>query len=104
MANYKIVVRKSVSNDLDRIPKKDVQRIIKAIRGLSADPRPSQSRKLSGEDKYRLRCGVYRVLYEIHNDQLTVCAVRIRHRKDIYCAQVSVDIDLVPKNRDQAYL
>jgi mRNA-degrading endonuclease RelE of RelBE toxin-antitoxin system len=41
-------------------------------------------RKLSGEDKYRLRCGVYRVLYEIHNDQLTVCAVRIRHRKDVY--------------------
>ncbi len=84
MANYKIVFRKSVSKDLDRIPKKDVQRIIKAIRALSAEPRPSQSRKLSGEQKYRLRCSVYRVLYEIYNDQLTICVVKIRHRKDVY--------------------
>ena len=84
MAQYKIVVRKSVSKDLTRIPKKDVQRILKAIRALAQDPRPPQSKKLSGEDKYRLRCGVYRVLYEIQDDKLIVCIVKIRHRKDIY--------------------
>jgi len=84
MVQYKIVVRKSVSKDLTRIPKKDVQRILKAIRALAQDPRPPQSKKLSGEDKYRLRCGVYRVLYEIQDDKLIVCIVKIRHRKDIY--------------------
>jgi len=84
MARYSITVRRSVSKDLDRIPKKDTQRIIKAIRALSDDPRPPQSKKLSGEEKYRLRCGVYRILYEIQDDQLIICVVRVRHRKDVY--------------------
>jgi mRNA interferase RelE/StbE len=84
MAGYSIVVRKSVATDLDRIPKKDSQRIISAIRSLSEDPRPPQSKKLSGDEKYRLRCGVYRILYEIQDDRLVICVVRVRHRKDVY--------------------
>lgn len=84
MGRYRVVVRKSVSKDLDRIPKKDVQRIVKAIGMLSDDPRPPQSRKLSGEEKYRLRCGVYRVVYEIQDEQLVICVVRVRHRRDVY--------------------
>jgi len=84
MAQYEIVVRKSVSKDLKPIPKKDVQRILKAIETLTDDPRPPQSTKLSGEEKYRLRCGVYRILYEIQDNQLIICIVKIRHRKDIY--------------------
>ena len=63
MAQYKIIVRKSVSKDLSKIPKKDVKRILKAIEGLSQDPRPPQSKKFSGDEKYRLSCGVYRVLF-----------------------------------------
>lgn len=84
MAQYKIIVRKSVSKDLNKIPKKDVKRILTAIRSLSKDPHPPQSTKLSGEEKYRLRCGVYRVLYEIQDEKLIVCIVRARHRKDAY--------------------
>ena len=84
MAQYSIVVKKSVSKDLKKVPKKDVQRILKSIKALSSNPRPQQSKKLSGEEKYRLRCGVYRVIYEIHDEQLIICVVRIRHRKDIY--------------------
>ena len=84
MAPYKIIIRKSVSKDMKRIPKKDVQRILKSIKALTQDPRPPQSKKLSGEEKYRLRCGVYRVLYEIQDKQLIVCVVRVRHRKDVY--------------------
>ena len=84
MAQYRVIVRKSVSKDLNRIPQKDVQRILKAIRALSQDPRPPLSKKLSGEEKYRLRCGAYRVLYEIQDEKLIVCIVRTRHRKDVY--------------------
>ncbi|MEN8207780.1 MAG: type II toxin-antitoxin system RelE/ParE family toxin [Candidatus Fermentibacteria bacterium] len=84
MASYRILIRKSVYKDLDRIPKKDVQRIIKAIGNLAEDPRPPQSRKLSGEEKYRLRCGSYRVVYEIQDEELVVCVVRARHRRDVY--------------------
>jgi mRNA interferase RelE/StbE len=84
MARYKILVRHSVYKDTEHFPKKDLLRIIKAISGLSEEPRPPQSRKLSGEEKYRLRCGSYRVLYEIRDEELIICIVRIRHRKDVY--------------------
>ncbi len=84
MAGYRILVAQSVYKDLDGIPANDVRRIVTAIEGLAEDPRPPQSRKLSGEEKYRLRCGVYRVLYEIRDDELVVFVVKARHRKDAY--------------------
>lgn len=84
MARYEIRFRRSVGKDLDPIPKQDVQRIITAIEGLANDPRPPQSRRLSGAEKYRLRCGVYRVLYEIQDSVLVVCVVRVGHRRAVY--------------------
>lgn len=84
MARYDLQIKKSVAKDLDPLPKKDVQRIVDAINGLADNPRPPQSLKLSGEEKYRLRCGAYRVLYEIHDDVLIVCVVKAGHRKDVY--------------------
>ena len=84
MARYKVILRQSVFKDLDGIPKKDVVRIVEAIGALAEDPRPPQSRKLSGEEKYRLRCGSCRVIYEIRNEELIVCVARARHRSDVY--------------------
>lgn len=84
MAKYEIVLRKSVRKDLEPIPKRDVQRILADIADLANDPRPPQSRKLSGSEKYRLRCGVYRVLYEIQDAVLIVCIVKVGHRRQVY--------------------
>ena len=84
MAKYEIVLRKSVRKDLEPIPKRDIQRILAAIAELANDPRPPQSRKLSGSEKYRLRCGVYRVLYEIQDAVLIVCIVKVGHRREVY--------------------
>ena len=55
MAKYEIVLRKSVRKDMGPIPKRDVRRILADIAELANDPRPPQSRKLSGSEKYRLR-------------------------------------------------
>ena len=84
MARYELRIKKSVTKDLDPLPKKDVQRIVEAINGLADNPRPPQSLKLSSAEKYRLRCGVYRVLYEIQDEVLIVCVVKVGHRKDVY--------------------
>jgi len=84
MARYEIVLRKSVRKDMEPIPKRDVQRILAAIAELSNDPRPPQSCMLSGSEKYRLRCGVYRVLYEIQEAVLIVCIVKVGHRREVY--------------------
>jgi mRNA interferase RelE/StbE len=84
MASYKIVVKKSVAKDLKSIPKKDVQRILSAIQQLADNPRPPQSKKLSGQERFRVRQGNYRILYTIEDDQLVVCVVKVSNRRDVY--------------------
>ena len=84
MGRYSIVFRKSVVRDVRRIPKPDLQRILAAIDRLSEDPRPRDSEKLSGLERYRLRKGVYRIIYEINDDRVIVVVVKIGHRKDVY--------------------
>lgn len=84
MANYKLVILPSVRRDLRPIPKKDVVRIVNRIQTLADDPRPPQSQKLSGEEKYRLRQGNYRILYMIEDEIITVTVVRVGHRRDVY--------------------
>ncbi|MBT4513059.1 MAG: type II toxin-antitoxin system RelE/ParE family toxin [Chloroflexi bacterium] len=84
MGRYEILFRRSVLKDLKPIPKKDVKRILATIESLADDPRPPQCRKLSSEEKYRLRCGVYRILYSIEDTKLVVCIVKVGHRKDVY--------------------
>ena len=84
MGKYRIELKKSVQKDLASVPKKDLQRIILAIRALADDPRPPQSKKLSGLEQYRLRQGDYRILYSIEDDLLIVFVVAVGHRKEIY--------------------
>ncbi len=84
MANYKIVFRRSVYKDLRPVPNADVNRILARIRSLSVDPRPVGSEKLSGQERYRVRQGVYRIIYSIEDDQLIVTVVKVGHRGNVY--------------------
>ncbi|NCD21974.1 MAG: type II toxin-antitoxin system RelE/ParE family toxin [Spartobacteria bacterium] len=84
MGKYSILFRRSVLKDLAVLPKKDVQRIMEAIRALAVDPRPPQSQKLSGREQYRLRQGAYRILYVIQDDVLIVTVVTVGHRREVY--------------------
>ncbi len=84
MGSFKVIFKQSVAKDLRQIPKKDVVRILKRIEGLKSEPRPPGVEKLSGQEKYRIRQGVYRILYEIRNDELIVVVVKIGHRSNVY--------------------
>jgi mRNA interferase RelE/StbE len=84
MAKYEIVFRKSVTKDLRPIPGSGVRRILNAVRSLADNPRLPRSLKLSGDEKYRLRCGVYRILYLIDDPRRAVFVVKVAHRKDVY--------------------
>lgn len=55
----------------------DVARILKRIEVLAQDPRAHGGLKLSGRERYRIRQGVYRILYEIHDDELVVIVVKV---------------------------
>ena len=84
MVKYKLFFKKSVQKDFAAIPKKDLQKILNRIKKLSENPRPVGCEKLTGQERYRLRQGRYRILYSIQDDELTVWVVKVGHRKDIY--------------------
>jgi len=84
MVSYRIEFKKSVKKDFRHLPHRDVVQILDRIRGLADEPRPSQSKKLSGQEKYRLRQGQYRILYEIRDRLLLITIVKVRHRKEVY--------------------
>lgn len=83
MANYKVVFKRSVAKDLRRISNQDVARILSRIEALALDPRLG-AEKLSGQEKYRIRQGVYRIIYEIVGQELIVVVVKVGHRRDVY--------------------
>lgn len=84
MASYELVFKKSVAKDLRSIPKKDVARILKRIEALRDDPRGEGCVKLSAQERYRVRQGVYRIVYEIRENELIVMVVKVGHRSVVY--------------------
>ncbi len=84
MASYELAFRKSVAKDLRRIPNDDLARILERIRALANDPRPSGCEKLSGRERYRVRQGVYRIVYEVQDRRLIVLVVKVGHRREVY--------------------
>ena len=84
MAEYKIYFKESVEEDFCTVPKKDLQKILFRIEALAKDPRPPGHEKLSGQEKYRVRQGRYRIIYSIQDEELTVWVVKIGQRKDVY--------------------
>jgi mRNA interferase RelE/StbE len=84
MAAYKIFFRKSVDKDFSAIPKQDLRKVLRRIEMLSEDPRPSGCEKLTGQERFRVRQGRYRIVYSIQDKDLTVWIVKVGHRKEIY--------------------
>ena len=84
MASYRLVFRQSVTKDLRAIPKSDVARILKRIEALAENPRGAGCEKLSGQERYRVRQGQYRIIYEIVDAELVITVVRVGNRRDVY--------------------
>lgn len=86
MASYKVLIKRSAAKQLASIDRRaDRERIVARIRALAREPRPLGAEKLAGAgDRYRLRQGNYRILYEVADDVLIVTVVKIGDRKDVY--------------------
>ena len=84
MAKYKITFKKSVAKDLRSIPTSDVKRILAKFDELAENPRGEGCKKLSGHEQYRVRHGLYRIIYEIRDDVLVVNVVKVAHRSSVY--------------------
>jgi mRNA interferase RelE/StbE len=84
MASYSLAFKKSVAKDLRSIPNQDVQQILQRIDSLCENPRADGCVKLSSQERYRVRQGVYRIVYEIHDTERIVLVVKVAHRSEVY--------------------
>lgn len=84
MASYELVFKKSVAKDLRSIPNKDVARILKRIEALREDPRGEGCVKLSAQERYRVRQGIYRIVYEVRDNELVIMVIKVGHRSVVY--------------------
>ena len=84
MANYSLRIKRSAARELETLPLKDRRRIVQRIRGLASAPRPAGAEKLSGEEKYRVRQGDYRILFTVDDAERAVMIVRIGQRGDFH--------------------
>jgi len=85
MNKYSVILSPRVQKSIRGVPDAYVSKIHKALASLSDNPRPFGCLKLSGiENLYRIRVGVYRVVYSIEDDILVVEVIKIDHRRDVY--------------------
>lgn len=84
MEKYRITIKRSAAKELDNIPKRSLQRIVKRIQSLAENPRPQGSQKLTGQESFRVRQGDYRIVYSVDDKNSTIDIVKIGHRREVY--------------------
>ena len=79
---YKIIIKKKAKKFIDKLPKNEKMRIVKAIEVL---PNGEDIKKLKGHtDLFRLRVGDYRIIYTVDNGELIVYVIDVGNRGEIY--------------------
>ena len=84
MSKYRIEIGKKPLKVLSTLKRADQQRIKTVIYLLSDNPIPRTALKLSNEESYRIRVGLYRVIYTIEHKILRIQVIEIGHRKEVY--------------------
>lgn len=82
---YTVEFRPSVWKNVKNVPQKDLVKIKSKIEEISSNLPDPTTTKMSGDnDFHKVRCGNYRIIYEIHEDLIMILVIKIGHRKDIY--------------------
>jgi len=82
---YQIKLKNSVLKDLKKLPKNRADQILTIIdEKVSSNPYQGEALKGRYSNLWRMRFGVYRIIYEIRQYELIVLVLRISHRKDAY--------------------
>lgn len=83
--SYLVQFTTAAARQVKKLPRPARDRVLEAIQDLAEDPRPRNSKKLSGEQTaWRIRVGNYRVIYDVADSELTVTVVRAAHRREVY--------------------
>ena len=82
---YRVEVGPAALRNLKRLSRETQTRIRAAVDRLADNPRPPGVEKLAAqENRYRVRVGNYRVVYQIRDAVLVVLVVRVAHRREVY--------------------
>ncbi len=84
MTKFDIRFKESVAKDLRQLPVKDIKRILRRIDTLIDEPRPTGCEKLSIQERYRVRQGDYRIIYEVDDEEHTIIVTKVGHRREVY--------------------
>ncbi|HEY8750502.1 MAG TPA: type II toxin-antitoxin system RelE/ParE family toxin [Tepidisphaeraceae bacterium] len=83
--SFTVLYRTSVKRELRRLDARTVRRVDASILALADTPRPPGCVKLSGQlNLWRIRVGDYRIIYELHERELTIVIVSVAHRREVY--------------------
>ena len=79
---YKIIIKKKAKKFIDKLPRNEKIRVVRAIEQL---PNGEDIKKLKGHsDLLRLRVGDYRIIYTVDNGELIVYIIDAGNRGEIY--------------------
>ena len=79
---YRFIIKKPAKKFIDGLPLPERRRIVEAIERL---PGYGDIKRLQGHsDLYRLRVGVYRVIYSVDNGEFVIYVVDAGSRGQIY--------------------
>ena len=81
---YAVDVRPAARKALRSLHPAERARVVAAIELLAQTPRPPAARPLVGRPAWRVRVGDYRVIYEIHDGNLTIVVITVGHRQEVY--------------------
>lgn len=84
---YEFRWRERAIRELRALPQPVALTILRALATLGDDPRrpDAQTKKLIGyQDRYRLRVGDYRIIYDIVDREFIILVVGAGHRREIY--------------------
>jgi mRNA interferase RelE/StbE len=83
---YAIQTTAAADKDFAALPRDVLARVDHAVLALADEPRPHGVVKLKGTkgDRWRVRVGVYRVLYAIDDRRKIVEIARVLHRREAY--------------------
>ncbi len=81
---YQLTIKPKAVKSIEKINDPDYSNNKSSIYSLANNPRPHGYQKLKGRDGYRIRVGIYRIIYNISDKILTVDVVAVGHRKEIY--------------------
>lgn len=82
---YRVILTPAAERALRKLPPEVRDRLNRKIESLAAEPRPRGVTKLSGVvERWRVRSGIYRVIYRIEDDVLLVIVVDVGHRREAY--------------------